>query len=375
MRIYLALAAVLASVSCALAEDDGRATAILVRPIHEAQVVRGDDGMDHVEYELLVVSVFSEPVTLSSVTVLDPNGKELARIDGSALAAATQTLFSKTPSPVIPASAAVSVDVDLVVPPGGAPERVTHRIAYTLEAGSQLAPILGSLEVSAPGSRCQPKARSRNRAASQGKWLARHHRLLQAQRPPGRTGRNRRRPYRDGRNLCGGLGQGQERQDLRRRRQEDRAVLWLRRGRPRGRRRRGGFRPRRHDRSDAVCPHGPEVEVGLWRQQRHGGNRSECLRLVCAFAPGQHRGEGGRHGEGGRAYRQIGKHRPLGRAAPPSGSARQAGPSQPGGACRSSSTVSPWSAQSISTLRRGIDWWSCQIRARFAPPIRSTAAL
>ena len=150
MRIYLALAAVLASVSCALAEDDGRATAILVRPIHEAQVVRGDDGMDHVEYELLVVSVFSEPVTLSRVTVLDPNGKELARIDGSTLAPATQTLFSKTPSPVIPASAAVSVDVDLVVPPGGAPERVTHRIAYTLEAGSQLAPILGSLEVSAP---------------------------------------------------------------------------------------------------------------------------------------------------------------------------------------------------------------------------------
>ena len=150
MRIYLALAAALASVSCALAEDDGRPTAILVRPIHEAQVVRGDDGMDHVEYELLVVSVFPEPVTLSSVTVLDPNGKELTRIDGGALAAATQALFSKTPSPVIPASAAVSVDVDLIVPPGSAPERVTHRIAYTLETGSELAPILGSLEVSAP---------------------------------------------------------------------------------------------------------------------------------------------------------------------------------------------------------------------------------
>ncbi len=150
MRIYLALAAALASVTCALAEDDGRPTAILVRPIHDAQVVRGDDGMDHVEYELLVVSVFSEPVTLSSVTVLDPNGKELTRIDGGALAAATQALFSKTPSPVIPASAAVSVDVDLMAPPGSAPERVTHRIAYTIETGSQLAPILGSLEVSAP---------------------------------------------------------------------------------------------------------------------------------------------------------------------------------------------------------------------------------
>ena len=118
-------------------EDYGRPTAILVSPIHEAQVVRGDDGMDHVEYELLVVSVFPEPVTLSSVTVLDPGGKELMRIEGDALAAATQTLFAKTPSPVIPASAAVSVDVDLILPPGAAPERVTHRIAYALKADSQ----------------------------------------------------------------------------------------------------------------------------------------------------------------------------------------------------------------------------------------------
>ena len=119
------------------AEDYGRPTAILVSPIHEAQVVRGDDGMDHVEYELLVVSVFPEPVTLSSVIVLDPGGKELMRMDGAALAAATQTLFAKTASPVVPASAAVSIDVDLILPPGAAPERVTHRIAYTLKADSQ----------------------------------------------------------------------------------------------------------------------------------------------------------------------------------------------------------------------------------------------
>ena len=69
------------------------------------------------------VSVFPEPVTLSSVTVLDPAGKELMRIDGGALAAATQTLFAKTPSPVVPASAAVSVDVDLILPPGAALRR------------------------------------------------------------------------------------------------------------------------------------------------------------------------------------------------------------------------------------------------------------
>jgi len=72
-----------------------RPTAIFAPPIDEARVVRGDDGMDHVEYKRPVVSVFSEPATLSSVSLLDPAGKELTRIEGGALEAATQ------PAPVI----------------------------------------------------------------------------------------------------------------------------------------------------------------------------------------------------------------------------------------------------------------------------------
>src|SRR4051794_27600741 len=112
MRLCLMLAAVFAFGSGAMATERDRPTAILASPIHEAQVVRGDDGMDHVEYELLVVSVFPEPVTLTSVTVLDPAGKQLKRIEGDALTTVTQTLFAHTESAVIPASAAVSVDVD-----------------------------------------------------------------------------------------------------------------------------------------------------------------------------------------------------------------------------------------------------------------------
>ena len=137
------------------AERD-RPTAILVSPIHEAQVVRADDGKDHVEYELLVVNVFSEPVTLASVTVLDPAGKELMRIEGGALAAATQTLFAKTATPVVPASAAVSVDVDLILPPDTAPERVTHRIAYTLKADSELALMVGLTHQKSPSTASRP---------------------------------------------------------------------------------------------------------------------------------------------------------------------------------------------------------------------------
>src|SRR5215468_7707944 len=149
MRICFMMAAVFALASAASVEAPDRPTAILVSPIHEAQIVRGDDGKDHVEYELLVVNVFSEPVTLASVTVFDPAGKELMRIKGGALAAATQTLFAKTATPVVPASAAVSVDVDLILPPDTAPERVTHRVSYTLKAGSELALMVGSLEVDA----------------------------------------------------------------------------------------------------------------------------------------------------------------------------------------------------------------------------------
>ncbi len=143
MRIFILLATILALALAACGrpaeQERGRPTAILVSPIHDAQVVRGDDGKDHVEYELLVVNTVEQPVTLTSLTVLDPAAKELTRIDGPVLVAATQTLLDKKPVAEIPASAAVSVDVDLIVPPGTAPERVTHRLEYRVPAGTSTA--------------------------------------------------------------------------------------------------------------------------------------------------------------------------------------------------------------------------------------------
>src|SRR5437667_6539875 len=68
MGIVLALA--LPAFGRPVEQERGRPTAILVSPIHDAQVVRGDDGKDHVEYELLVVNAVDQPVTLTSLTVL-----------------------------------------------------------------------------------------------------------------------------------------------------------------------------------------------------------------------------------------------------------------------------------------------------------------
>ena len=80
----------------------------------------------------MVVNVYFEPVTLTSLTVLDPAGKEFGRMTGATLAAATQSLLTRTPTPAINPSAAVAVDVDLTLEPGTAPERVTHRIEYAV---------------------------------------------------------------------------------------------------------------------------------------------------------------------------------------------------------------------------------------------------
>jgi hypothetical protein len=156
MNIFNLIATVLAlafAASGRAAEQDlGWPTAILVSPIHEAQVVRGDDGKDHVEYELLVVNAVEQPVTLTSLTIVDPAPKELTRIDGSVLVAATQTLLDKKPVTEIPASTAVSLDVDLIVPPGTAPERVTNRLEYRVPPGTSTAvfvdpPVIDGPEV------------------------------------------------------------------------------------------------------------------------------------------------------------------------------------------------------------------------------------
>ncbi len=150
MSTFFVAAAVFAFASSALAGEAEELTAIVVAPIHDALIVRADDGKDHVEYDLLAVNVFPEPVTLTRITVLDPAGRELTHIEGNTLAAATQPLFSRTASPVVPASGAVAVEIDLILPPDTVPPHLSHKIAYALAPHSELTPMIGRMEVDAP---------------------------------------------------------------------------------------------------------------------------------------------------------------------------------------------------------------------------------
>lgn len=139
--VAAALAVQLASASCTVTSAGGSRTqadgvsAILVQPMNSAQVVRGSDGKDHVEYNLLVLNAFSDPVTLTGVTVVGPGGNDLMTLGGDPLAAATQSLYTHQAGTVVPASAAVSVEVDLPLPPGvDVPAHLSNRVDYALPA-------------------------------------------------------------------------------------------------------------------------------------------------------------------------------------------------------------------------------------------------
>jgi hypothetical protein len=126
-------------------------SALLVSAINQPHVVRGDDGRDHVEYDLMMINAFGGPITISSVEVVGPNGAVLGRIDGATLAAATQGVLLQTPVNSIPPSGAASVEIDLALKPGQVPQHLSHRIAYaTPDAPPHLRALVGSDVVQGP---------------------------------------------------------------------------------------------------------------------------------------------------------------------------------------------------------------------------------
>ncbi len=126
-------------------------TALLVTPLNPPHVVRGDDGRDHLEYDLLVTNAFASPVTLTAVEVSGPGRAVLGRVVGATLAAATQGVLEQPPVAAIRASGAATVEVDLALPPGRVPPPLSHRIAYAVpDASPHLVAIIGSREVPGP---------------------------------------------------------------------------------------------------------------------------------------------------------------------------------------------------------------------------------
>jgi Peptidase family M23 len=127
-------------------------TALQVAATGAPQRVHGSDGLEHIDYDLVITNAFTAEVTLTSL-VVTAGGKNILTLSGEALAAATHTLGVGEPTSSIPASSTVATFVDVVLPPSArrtVPERLRHRVTYTFAPGSPLEAIIGSKTVRGP---------------------------------------------------------------------------------------------------------------------------------------------------------------------------------------------------------------------------------
>jgi hypothetical protein len=128
-----------------------RTTALAVTATGPPRHFRGTDGREHIDYDLLITNAFTADVTLRSLEVLNGRGKRLLRLEGEALAAVTFELLPPgPPTATVPKSAAVAAMVDVAVPRGAVPNRLTHRLTYELPPDAPVLALVESRQVNGP---------------------------------------------------------------------------------------------------------------------------------------------------------------------------------------------------------------------------------
>ena len=154
----LLAALVLAPAAARPAPDASRAaaaplqsTALAVTATGAPLHVRGSDGREHIEYDLVISNAFTVDATLRSLEVRDGRGRLLLRREGDALASVTHPPPRPTPpTRTVPASGLVSTSVDVAVRPRALPTRLTNRISYELPPDAPGLALIGSRRVDGP---------------------------------------------------------------------------------------------------------------------------------------------------------------------------------------------------------------------------------
>src|SRR5829696_7924993 len=123
-RRIVALVAVVSVATAAIgaqaaqaADAASRVTALSVASTGPALAVQGSDGKVHLDYDLVLTSMFDVPITLVSIDVLAPSGRRLLRLEGDSLAAVTHPNFGGLDQlmSTVPPSATVGTELDVVV--------------------------------------------------------------------------------------------------------------------------------------------------------------------------------------------------------------------------------------------------------------------
>jgi hypothetical protein len=124
-------------------------TALTVSAVNPPIRLFGSDGKTHLEYDLLLQSMFDAPVTVTSIEVLAPDGASLLKLDGDDVAKVTAPAFTGPPTAVVPPSGVLGTVIDVVAPTGNVPERLNHRISYR-PGTSEIGSIVGTRDIVGP---------------------------------------------------------------------------------------------------------------------------------------------------------------------------------------------------------------------------------
>ena len=124
-------------------------TALTVSAVNAPIRLFGSDGKTHLEYDLILQSMFNAPVTVTSIEVLAPDGASLLKLDDDQVAKFTTPAFTGPPTAVVPPSGALGTVIDIVVPPDNVPDPLNHRISYR-PGTSELGSIVGTRDIVGP---------------------------------------------------------------------------------------------------------------------------------------------------------------------------------------------------------------------------------
>ena len=324
-----------------------RLTAILVSATNAPLRVPGSDGLEHLEYDLVVTNAFASPVTLTAVEVMHPTAPPAAPRRATPWWRRPSRSSARRRPPRSPRSATVAVVIDSRCRPTGAraahpPDRLRSPPRRARGGPHRQPPSrrprTGRRPPPAGGARPAP---ARPRLAHRQQLLRRVH------APPRRPQCRRRRPPRQARDLRHRLGPAPGGPALRGRRDAQRAVFRLRRG---GRRAAAGTVVFVRD---GLPEETPDQPTAVEQPADFGGNQV-IVRIgpgVCAsyahLQPAASRWPSATR-SGRAAPGEAGQQRELARPAPALRALDGPDPLRRT-ACRSCSTATPWRGRSLRT--------------------------
>lgn len=157
-----ALAATAIALLVSGAHSTARTTSALAVGVSgPGQQVRGSDGREHIEYDLIVSDAFTAPATLRSLEVRTGRHRLLS-LSGSRLAASTLALGTSAQTDGrVGSGSSVVIQVDIVLTASAgptAPGVVVNRLSYSIPADAPARPIIGTTTVQMPPLRVARRA-------------------------------------------------------------------------------------------------------------------------------------------------------------------------------------------------------------------------